>query len=399
MLGDGRNLILNAPHVAVIPGVLIFVLVMGINLLGDGLRDVLDPRLKSGALARPVAMTDALPAAVRVGPGEQQPAAPPLLSVQDLATQFHVGGEIYRAVDGVSFDVGRDEAIGIVGESGSGKSVTALSILGLVPTPPGKITGGQILFEGEDLIGAPLTHLQDVRGGRIAYVFQDPVTTLNPLLPVGEQVAESLRRHQGLSRLAAARRAVELLDRVRIPEAQHKASAYPHQLSGGQRQRVVIAMALANQPALLIADEPTTALDVTTQARVLELLNELRRETGAALIFITHDLGVVSEMCERVLVMYAGRIVESGSVAAVFERPRHPYTERLLACVPILGRPERAIDAIPGLPPALNRLPPGCAFAPRCPHVRDACRRGEIPLDEIAPGRLTRCIRARELFA
>jgi len=212
-------------------------------------------------------------------------------------------------------------------------------------------------------------------------------------------VAESLRRHQGLSHHAAAARAVELLDRVQIPEPRQKASAYPHQMSGGQRQRIVIAMALANDPALLIADEPTTALDVTTQARVLELLDELRRETGAALIFITHDLGVVSEVCERVLVMYAGRIVESGSVAEVFERPRHPYTERLLACVPILGEPERAIDAIPGLPPALDRLPEGCAFAPRCPHVRKACRHGEIPLDEIAPGHLTRCIRARELSA
>jgi peptide/nickel transport system permease protein len=401
MLGDGRNLIINAPHVAIIPGVLIFVLVMGINLLGDGLRDVLDPRLKSGALARPVAMTAALPAAARIGPGAERSAGapPPLLSVQSLETQFHTGGAVHRAVNGVSFDIGRSETLGIVGESGSGKSVTALSILGLVPTPPGKITGGQILFEGEDLVGAPLARLQEVRGGRIAYIFQDPVTTLNPLLPVGEQVAESLRRHQGLSHHAAVERAVELLDRVRIPEPRQKASAYPHQMSGGQRQRVVIAMALANDPALLIADEPTTALDVTTQARVLELLDELRPETGAALIFMTHDLGVVSEVCERVLVMYAGRIVESGSVAEVFERPRHPYTERLLACVPILGEPERAIDAIPGLPPALDRLPPGCAFAPRCPHVRDACRQGEIRLDEIAPGHLTRCIRARELAA
>jgi peptide/nickel transport system permease protein len=398
MLGDGRNLIIIAPHVANIPGVLIFILVMGINLLGDGLRDVLDPRLKSGALARPVAMTEALPAAVRRGSGEDRSAgAAPLLSVQNLETQFHVGGDVHRAVNSVSFDVGRNEAVGIVGEAGSGKSVTAMSILGLVPTPPGKITSGRILFEGEDLVGAPLSYLQGVRGGRIAYIFQDPITTLNPLLPVGEQVAESLRRHQGLSHRAAAGRAVELLDRVRIPEPRQKASAYPHQMSGGQRQRVVIAMALANDPALLIADEPTTALDVTTQARVLELLDELRRETGAALIFITHDLGVVSEVCDRVLVMYAGRIVETGGVAEVFERPRHPYTERLLACVPILGEPERAIDAIAGLPPALDRLPPGCAFAPRCPHARDACRKGEIGLDEIAPGHMTRCIRAREL--
>ena len=397
MLGDGRNLIINAPHVAIIPGVLIFVLVMGINLLGDGLRDVLDPRLKSGALSRPVAMTAAAPAAERISPGLTQSAAAPLLSVRSLETQFHVGREVYRAVNGVSFDVARGQALGIVGESGSGKSVTAMSILGLVPTPPGKITGGQILFEGEDLVGAPLEHLQDIRGNRIAYIFQDPLTTLNPLLPVGEQVAETLLRHRDMSGAAAAQRAVELLDLVRIPEPEHKARAYPHQLSGGQRQRVVIAMALANDPALMIADEPTTALDVTTQARVLRLLDELRRESGAALIFITHDLGVVSEVCDRVLVMYAGRIVESGPVDDVFERPRHPYTERLLACVPILGQPEQSIEAIGGLPPAVNRLPRGCAFAPRCSHVIDACRHGEIPLDDVEPSHAARCIRVREL--
>ncbi len=248
-------------------------------------------------------------------------------------------------------------------------------------------------------MGAPLAHLQDIRGDRIAYIFQDPLTTLNPLLPVGAQVAETLRRHQDMGRDAAARRAVELLDLVRIPEPGDKAGAYPHQLSGGQRQRVVIAMALANGPSLMIADEPTTALDVTTQARVLRLLDELRRDSGAALIFITHDLGVVSQVCDRVLVMYAGRIVESGPVANVFARPRHPYTLRLLACVPILGQPERSLEAIPGLPPAVNRLPPGCAFAPRCPHAIDACRQGEIALDEVEPGHTARCIRARELAA
>ncbi len=394
MLGDGRNLIIRSPHVSIVPGVLILVLVIGINLLGDGLRDVLDPRLKSGALSRPVARTAAAPAA------ERRAAAPdstPLLAVCDLETRFRIGDETHNAVSEVRFEVARGEAVGIVGESGSGKSVTAMSVLGLVPTPPGRITGGRILFEGVDLVGLPLSDLQDIRGSRIAYIFQDPLTTLNPLIPVGEQIAETLRRHQGLDRRAAWDRAVDLMRRVDIPDPPAKARAFPHELSGGQRQRVVIAMALANEPDLIIADEPTTALDVTTQARVLALLNALRREADAALIFITHDLGVVSELCDRVLVMYAGRIVESGRVEDVFGASRHPYTRRLLDCVPILGQPDRSIDAIPGLPPAIDRLPPGCAFAPRCPLAIDACRKGAIPLAEVGPGHAARCLRSEGL--
>lgn len=396
MLGDGRSLITLAPHVAVVPGVLILVLVVGVNLLGDGLRDVLDPRLKSGALSRPVAMTDAAPAAER-GAGDGPAEAETVLSVRNLSTHFTIGSETYRAVNDVSFDLKAGETLGIVGESGSGKSVTALSILGLAPTPPGRIVSGQVLYRGEDLVGANLKRLQDIRGNRIAYIFQDPLTTLNPLFPVGEQIAETLRRHQGTDRGAAMKRAVELLDQVRIPSAAEKANAYPHELSGGQRQRVVIAMALANEPEIIIADEPTTALDVTTQAQVLTLLDELRREQGAALIFITHDFGVVSEVCDRVLVMYAGRIVESGPVATLFDRPGHPYTSRLMDCVPVLGQPERSIDAIPGLPPAVNRLPPGCSFAPRCPYSIDACRQGVIPLDLVEEGHRARCIRTDDL--
>jgi peptide/nickel transport system permease protein len=399
MLGDGREMIINAPHVSVIPGVLILALVIGINLLGDGLRDVLDPRLKSGALSRPVARTDAEPAPVRAASLPPVPERTPLLAIQGLKTHFRVGRETYRAVDGVSFELRSGEALGIVGESGSGKSVTALSILGLVPTPPGRITAGRILLEGEDLLSVPLARLQDVRGDRIACIFQDPLTTLNPLLQVGEQIAETLVRHQEIGRKVAGRRAVELLDLVDMPEPEARARAYPHELSGGQRQRVVIAIALANDPDVIIADEPTTALDVTTQARILRLLDRLRRESGAALIFITHDLGVVYEVCERMLVMYAGRIVESGPVEEIFRAPRHPYTERLLACVPVLGEPERAIDAIPGLPPAANRLPAGCAFAPRCRMALPACREGEIELHRVAPRRLSRCIRADEMAA
>ncbi|MEQ8966410.1 MAG: dipeptide/oligopeptide/nickel ABC transporter permease/ATP-binding protein [Azospirillaceae bacterium] len=416
MLGDGRQLIINAPHVATIPGLMILILVIGVNLLGDGLRDVLDPRLKSGAMARPTARTDAASAAERAGADDRARAegaagesaeaeAKPVLSVRGLETRFTVGAEVFRAVGGIDFDVQPGEAVGIVGESGSGKSVTALSILGLVPTPPGKIAHGRILFRGrddaeaDDLVGASLRRLQHVRGNRVAYIFQDPLTTLNPLFTVGEQVAETIRRHRGLDASDAWIKTIDLLERVQLPDPPNKAKAYPHELSGGQRQRVGIAMALANEPDLIIADEPTTALDVTTQARVLALLDRLRRQQGAALVFITHDFGVVSEVCDRVIVMYAGRIVEQGPVDAVFARPRHPYTERLMACVPVLGEPDRAIDAIPGLPPAVNRLPPGCAFAPRCPLAIDACRSGDIPLETVEPGHAARCIRAEEVGA
>jgi peptide/nickel transport system permease protein len=400
MLGDGRKLIVNAPHVAAIPGLVILVLVIGTNLVGDGLRDVLDPRLKAGALTRPVAATAvAIPRSAAQGIGgaiSPVRAEAPLLSVRNLETHFTIGREVYRAVNGVSFDIAPGEAVGIVGESGSGKSVTALSLLRLVPTPPGRIVGGAVRFRDEELLGAPLHRLQDIRGNRIAYIFQDPLTTLNPLFTVGEQVAEAIRRHQGLDRGRALARAADLLESVQIPRARERLGAYPHELSGGQRQRVTIAMALANDPDLIVADEPTTALDVTTQAQVLRLLDERRRERGAALIFITHDFGVVSELCDRILVMYAGRVVEEGPVETVFADPRHPYTRRLMACVPVLGQPERSIDAIPGLPPAVNRLPPGCAFAPRCTLAVEACRRGEIALERLGDNHAVRCIRARE---
>jgi peptide/nickel transport system permease protein len=392
MLGDGRNLVITAPHVSIVPGVLILVLVIGINLLGDGLRDVLDPRLKSGALSRPVART-AVAEGRTSGTGDKGA----LLEVRNLRTEFHIGQRVLKAVGGVDFVLQPGESLGIVGESGSGKSVTALSILGLVPTPPGIVAGGEIRFAGRDLLRLPMRDLQDIRGNRIAYIFQDPLTTLNPLMRVGDQVTETLTRHQGLGGRAALRRAAELLDAVGIPQPRTKLDAFPHELSGGQRQRVVIAMALANSPDLIIADEPTTALDVTTQARVLALLNDLRRQSGAALMFITHDLGVVSELCERVLVMYAGKVVESGPVGEVFAAPRHPYTRALLACVPVLGEPERALDAIPGLPPPVDDLPEGCAFAPRCPLAMAECRRGEILLARTEEGRRSRCIRWMEL--
>ena len=268
-----------------------------------------------------------------------------------LETHFLIGKEIYRAVGGVDLEVRPGEAVGLVGKSGSGKTVTALSILGLVATPPGRIVGGEITHHGEDLVGAPWRRLQAIRGNRIAYVFQDPLTTLNPLIPVGEQIAEGIRRHQGLGRAEAMRRAIALLVAVRIPDAERRTDAYPHELSGGQRQRVGIAMALANDPEIIVADEPTTALDVTTQAQILALLNELRRERGAALVFISHDVGVIAELCDTVHVMYGGRIVESGPVEAVLGAPRHPYTQRCSPACPSSAAPNGASIRSPACRP------------------------------------------------
>lgn len=393
MLGEGRKLLFTAPHVSIIPGLMIFLLVMSINLMGDGIRDVLDPRLKSGALSRPAAAT----AVAREVVPETTVASPDSsLDVRDLRTEFHVGQEVYKAVGGVSFDLRPGECLGLVGESGSGKSVTAMSLLGLVPTPPGKITGGQVLYGEEDLLAAPVERLQQMRGGKVAYVFQDPLSTLHPLFTVGDQIAEGIRAHQPLSYQEAWDKAVDLLDRVRIPSAAERAKCYPHQLSGGMRQRVGIAMALANDAEILVADEPTTALDVTVQAQVLKLLRELQQDTGAALLFITHDFGVVSEICDRVAVMYAGRIVEMGRTEDVLARPAHPYTRKLIDCVPVMGKSDKRLDAIPGLPPVVNRLPDGCAFADRCPHVEERCQRGDIELADLGNARTVRCTKPLE---
>jgi peptide/nickel transport system permease protein len=389
MLGEGRKLLFTAPHVSVIPGVMIFMLVMSINLLGDGIRDVLDPRLRSGALARPSARTDVKRRSVP--PGEPSPAGH-VLDVRDLETEFRVGQEVYRAVGGVSLDLSQEECLGLIGESGSGKSVTAMTLLGLVPTPPGAVVGGRVMMDGRDLLEITDAELRALRGGPMSMIFQDPLSTLHPLFTVGDQIAEAVRAHQPVSYAEAMSRAVALLELVRIPNPAERAKGFPHELSGGMRQRVCIAMALANDAEILIADEPTTALDVTVQAQVLKLLDQLRKEKRAAVLFITHDFGVVSEICDRIAVMYAGRIVELGRTADVLDAPAHPYTRKLIDCVPILGQPERRLDAIPGLPPPVNRLPPGCAFAPRCPRVQDNCRYGDIPLSDVGGGRSARCL-------
>jgi oligopeptide/dipeptide ABC transporter ATP-binding protein len=317
----------------------------------------------------------------------------PLLEVENLSVRFHGESGVVRAVDNVSFQVKAGEMLGIVGESGSGKSVTSLSILGLMP-PNGRIASGSVRLDGTELVGMKEASLRRIRGGRIAMIFQDPMTSLNPYLTVGEQLAESAMLHRGLSRKDADHRAVELLDRVRIPDAAARLRTYPHELSGGMRQRVMIAMALLGEPELLIADEPTTALDVTIQAEILELLSELRRERGLSVLLITHDLGIVRNVCDRALVFYAGRIVEAAATAALFERPLHPYTLALIESLPRLDRRQRP-QPIPGMPPRLGSEPYAeCSFVPRCRFAHDACRRGEPALvaAEVEPARLRRCV-------
>lgn len=390
MLGTGREFLTTVPRVAMLPGLLILMLVIGINLVGDGLRDVLDPRLKGESESRL-----APPPIDRVG--ERPPARPEaLLSVQGLSTGFQQDGDTYRVVNDLSFELGAGERIALVGESGSGKTVTALSLLGLVPQP-GRIVGGRILFEGKDLVRTSEARRRELRGNRISYIPQDPMTALNPVHTVGAQLVEVLCAHQQVNRKEAHQRAIGLLDRVRIPDSPKRVDAYPHELSGGMRQRVLIAMALANAPALIIADEATTSLDVTVQNEVLKLLDILCDEQGAALIFISHDFGVVWRLCERLLVLYAGRVVEAGSVDILLAQPAHPYTRALLSCAPELGRPDRPLEPIPGQPPPLNDLPPGCHFAPRCPHVQHKCRSEPVALRPFGERRTVRCVCAEEL--
>ena len=386
MLGEARSALITNPHTSIVPGVMILIIVMSINLLGDGVRDALDPRLKSGALSRPMAATMVkreAPAPASEGRG--------LLEVQELQTQFHVKDRVSRAVGGVSLHVEKGECLGIIGESGSGKSVTALSVMGLVASPPGIVTGGAVRYEGKDLIGAPYKQLRDMRGRNVAYIFQDPLATLHPLYRVGDQLIEAIRSHRPIGKEEGQAKAIELLEAVRIPNAAKRITDYPHEMSGGMRQRVGIAMALANDPDVIIADEPTTALDVTVQAQILALLDDLRKSRGLAIVFITHDFGVVAQLCDRVAVMYAGRIVEEGQTSDILDNPRHPYTARLMACVPELGEGKRRLEAIPGLPPVVDKLPAGCAFADRCHKARDACRQGDIPLERNG-ARAVRCL-------
>ena len=320
----------------------------------------------------------------------------PLLQVQDLKTHFFTRDGVVRAVDGVSFSIAAGETLAVVGESGCGKSVTSLSILRLIASPPGRILGGQVLFEGRDLLALREDEMRAVRGNAISMIFQEPMTSLNPALTIGRQIAESLVLHRGLSKRDALQKAVVMLGKVQMSEPERRVRQYPHELSGGMRQRVMIAMALVCGPRLLIADEPTTALDVTIQAQILELMRELARETGAAIVLITHDLGVVAEMAQRVVVMYGGRKVEEAPVEELFAHPRHPYTRGLLGSMPHLGGSVREgaskrLVEIPGMVPSLKDEHPGCLFAPRCPNVIARCAKEAPPLAAHGPEHWAAC--------
>ena len=332
-------------------------------------------------------------------------AAESVLEIDGLKTHFFTPDGVVRAVDGVSCEVRRGETLGVVGESGCGKSVTALSILRLVADPPGRIVAGSIRFEGRDLLAASEAEMEGLRGNDISMIFQEPMTSLNPLYTVGRQIAESIALHQGASRREAMDRAVEILRRVHIPEPERRAYSYPHQLSGGMRQRVMIAMALCCNPKVLIADEPTTALDVTIQAQILELMREMQGSYGQAIVLITHDMGVVAENADRVVVMYAGRKVEEAEVDELFDRPGHPYTKGLLGAIPSLeaaaaasGSARGRLNEIEGMVPSLANLPPGCTFAPRCGYATDECRSAYPPDREHRPGHRVACWHADRLL-
>ncbi|MEA2931269.1 MAG: peptide/nickel transport system ATP-binding protein ddpF [Actinomycetota bacterium] len=346
---------------------------------------------------------------VEAAPG---PAAPvpdgdgPLLAVEDLRVHFHTDAGVVKAVDGVSWSVARGETLGIVGESGSGKSVSALAVMGLVPVPPGRFESGRILFHGRDLLQAGEKELRAIRGKEISMIFQDPLTSLNPVFKVGHQVAEVIQVHEKVGRIAARRRAVDLLAEVGIPNPAQRAQEYPHQFSGGMRQRAMIAMALALDPAVLLADEPTTALDVTVQAQIMDLLLRLQADRGTAVVLITHDLGLVAGHADRVVVMYAGRVAETAVTDDLYYRPRHAYTLGLLSSLARLDRRRTDLPGagrlkpIPGQPPSLIRVPPGCAFNPRCPFATDVCRNDRPELaaqPDAGPGHLAACHHADEV--
>jgi len=316
----------------------------------------------------------------------------PLLDVRNLKTQFFTQDGVVKAVDDVSFDILPGETLGIVGESGCGKSITAMSIMRLIPSPPGKIVQGEILFKGEDIISMSDEEIRHIRGNEIAMIFQDPMTSLNPVLSINRQLSETLELHMGMNKSQARRRSIELLEMVGIPNAEERVNQYPHQFSGGMRQRVMIAMALSCDPKLLIADEPTTALDVTIQAQILDLMRALQTNSGTGVIMITHSMGVVAGMADRVQVMYAGHIVETASTTEIFGNPRHPYTVGLMKSIPRLdARTKARLEPIRGLPPDLIDLPDMCPFVPRCNYAREQCEQKNPPLMEVAPGHFSAC--------
>jgi oligopeptide/dipeptide ABC transporter ATP-binding protein len=322
-----------------------------------------------------------------------------LVEIRNLRTHFHTEDGVVPAVDGVNFYIKRGETLGVVGESGCGKSVTSLSVMRLIPNPPGKIVEGEILFEGQDLVKKSEAEMRKIRGNDISMIFQEPMTSLNPVYTIGDQIAEAIQLHQGLNQKEAIDKAIEMLRLVGIPLPERRVKEYPHQLSGGMRQRVMIAMALSCNPKLLIADEPTTALDVTIQAQILELMKKLKKELGMAIMLITHDLGVVAEMCERVIVMYGGKVVEEADAVSLFKSPLHPYTEGLLRSIPRMDEEVEKLHVIEGVVPNPLHLPQGCRFHPRCPYAVEKCTQSQPELEQVAPGRYVACFLSAERLA
>jgi len=331
-------------------------------------------------------------------PAQSADTSAPLLEVENLQVEFRTREGVARAVNGISYTVQEGQTLAVLGESGSGKSVTAQAIMGIVDSPPGYITGGAVRFRGTDLLSLPEEERRTYRGEQIAMIFQDALSALNPVFPVGWQIGEMFRVHRGTSRSESRKKAIELMDRVRIPGAAARAGDFPHQFSGGMRQRIMIAMAIALDPAVLIADEPTTALDVTVQAQVMNLLAELQAESRMGLILITHDLGVVADVADDIVVMYAGRAMEQAPVDAIYARPAHPYTKGLLESIPRVDLKGKELSAIKGLPPSLLNIPPGCEFQPRCPYATPLCVAERPPLREVAPGRYASCHYAEEVL-
>jgi peptide/nickel transport system permease protein len=407
MLKDGYGFIYTEPQLILIPGVALALAILSFNLLGDSINDALGqghgPRKRHKRRTRKEREHRArLGLTTVTGTRGNVPRATPsaILSVDNLEVEFDTPDGPLTVVDGVTLSVAKGEVLGLVGESGSGKSVTSMSIMRLIPSPPGRITGGSVLFDGRTLLELPFEEMRELRGNQMSMVFQDPMSSLDPAFTVGHQLVEGIRLHQSVRRATARARAVELLDLVGIPDAKGRMDEYPHRLSGGMRQRVMIAMALLNEPKFLIADEPTTALDVTIQAQILELLKRLQAELDMSMIFVTHDLGVVADICDRVVVMYAGQIVEQASVSDLYARPMHPYTEALLGAIPRADETREQLVSIPGVVPVPGAWSQGCRFAPRCQYAIAACSEAAVALDAVkGAGRLTRCIRHEELTA
>ena len=402
MLEEGFHAIYTDTANVVIPGAAIAIAVLAANLLGDGLRDALglDAGHRYGARTR-MGLTQAARRDKRhdeagAAEGQALAKAAPLLDVRGLTVEVRTEHGVFAVVEDVNFELRHGEVLGLVGESGSGKTVTSLSLMRLLPSPPFRVASGQVLFEGDDLLLRSIHQMRAMRGRDMAMIFQDPMAALNPSMQMGHQIAETVRLHENVGRAAAGRRAVEMLDRVGIPDARARVRSFPHEFSGGMRQRAMIAMALACSPKVLIADEPTTALDVTIQAQILELLAELRGEFGLSILFVTHDLGVVADFCDRVLVMYAGQIVEQAEIHRLFAHPAHPYSDALLAAMPRLTDRDKELVTIPGSVPTIERFPTGCRFHPRCRLAVEECTAGSVPLVDVGES-ISRCIRTEEL--